>query len=402
MGLFTFGSSKDSSKDFFSTTLFSTRLPALISEEDALKIPAVKAAVELISNSISTLPIYLYSENESDHSVEKVEDSRINVLNHSSNKFQTAQAIKKAVVQDYLLHGIAYLYKKNGELHHLKAKNVQTEDWTEDGITISRREFQYSGMSTVTLSSDEVIIIDSKSNGILVDGGKILQIASQQIEYSTALLSNSAVPTGVVSAKSRLTEKAINTLRSSWEKLYQGTGKAGRTIVLEEGLEFSALSLRPDEMQLTESNKQMVSDIARLFNLPESLINSQANKYNSLEANSVSYLQNTLSPIITSIENSFDKHLLDDIERSIGFYFRFDTSEIIRTTEEQKVKTTAEAFNKGLISFNQAAYKLDLPKIKKDYHLLSTGTVLRYEDGSFEYPNLGPQENQPEVTSSNE
>ncbi|WP_249685417.1 phage portal protein, partial [Bacillus velezensis] len=102
-------------------------------EEEALKIPSVKEAVELISNSISTLPIYLYVENEMDRSIEKVSDSRVNVLNHRSNKLQTAQSIKKKVVTDYLLHGKAYLCKKNGELHHLEASGMSNKRYTDDG-----------------------------------------------------------------------------------------------------------------------------------------------------------------------------------------------------------------------------------------------------------------------------
>jgi HK97 family phage portal protein len=199
-----------------------------------------------------------------------------------------------------------------------------------------------------------------------------------------------------------LTENAINRLRTSFENLYGGVKKAGRTVILEEGLEFSPLSLKPDELGLHESNKQIISEIARLFNIPESMINSSANKYNSLEQNSVTFLQATLTPIITSIESAFDKHLLDSIEKRNGFYFRFDTSEILRTTEETKMKTLSEAFNKGLLSFNQVATKLDLPKEEKDFRLLSIGNVVKYSDGQMVFLNLGPQENQKEVKASNE
>jgi HK97 family phage portal protein len=215
-------------------------------------------------------------------------------------------------------------------------------------------------------------------------------------------LQNSAVPVGLLKAGARLTEPVINRLRASFEILYGGPKKAGRTVILEEGLEYQTLSLKPDELQLTETNKQIVSEIAKLFNIPESMINAAANKYNSLEQNSVQFYRNTLYPIITSIESAFDTNLLDSVEKRIGYYFRFDTSEILRTTEEQKIKTTAEAFQKGLMSFNQVATKLDLPKQEKDFHLYTTGVVLKFEDGSYEYPNLGPQDNQPEVKVPNE
>lgn len=391
---------QEDDKRLFSAAVFSSRAPALLNEEKALSIPAVKASIELITSSISSLPIYLHVEN--DEGIEKVEDDRISVLNHEANNYDTAQVLKKKIVQDYLLRGKAYLYRKNGQLYHLEAKNVQEEPYTEDNITVAYKEFVYNGTATVTLQENEVIVIDSGTNGLLTDSGKLFNTAYEQLNYQESLLMNSAVPVGMLKSASRLTENVINRLRVSFESLYGGAKKAGRTMILEEGLDYESLSLKPDEMQLTETNKHTLSEIARVFNIPESLLNSQANKYNSLEANNVSFLQNTLSPIITAIEAAFDKNLLTQVEKDLGFFFRFDTSEILRTTEEIKVKTTAEAFQKGLISFNDARFRLDLPKAEKDYHLLSTGTVVKYSDGSFHYPNLGPQEKQPEVKSSNE
>lgn len=391
-----------SEKDYFSAAIFTSRPSAIINESQAIQIPSVKAAVDLISNSISTLPIYLYQEvNESD--IRKVQDDRVSTINHSSNKIDTAQVLKKKIVTDYLLHGRAFVYKKDGKLFHLEANKVDVHEFTEDGFTVSRREFVYNGFKTVTLDESEVIVVDSGSLGVLIHGEKVLRTALSQLDYSSSLLENAAVPTGILKSASRLTETAINRLREAWNSLYVGSRKTGKTIILEEGLEFSPLSMRPDELQLTESNKQIVSEISKLFNIPESMINSAANKYNSLEQNSVQFLRNTLAPIITSIENAFDKNLLDEAEQIDGYYFRFDTSEILRTTEETKIKAISEAFNKGIISFNQAATKLDLPKEEKDFRLLSIGNVMKYEDGQMVYLNLGPQTNQTEeVNTSNE
>lgn len=394
---------KDYSKNSFSTAIYSGKPATIISEEEALKIPSVKAAVELISNSISTLPIYLYVENENDKSIEKVSDSRVNILNHSSNKFQTAQSIKKKVVTDYLLHGKAYLCKKNGELHHLEASGMKETHYTDDGYTYSRKEFTYNGAVEVELDPSEVIVIDSATNGILADGGKILVQASQQIEYSLALITNSAVPTGVLKSTSRLTETVINRLRESWNSLYQGASRSGRTIILEEGMEFVPLSMKPDEMQLTDSHKTIISEIARLFNIPESMINSSANKYNSLEQNGAQYLKGTLSPIITAIENALDNEMLNETEQQLGYYFRFDTSEILRTTESEKIKTVSEALSNGLISFNEARAKLDMPKIEKDYYTLSLGNVLKdAKTGELTIPNMGVVDNQVKGERTNE
>lgn len=406
MGLFTVGRPKpEYEQTFSSATVHSSAPPELISEVEALKIPAVRASVELISDSISTLPIYLYQD-ATNNDITKIEDDdRVNKLNHDANRFDTAQTIKKKVVKDYLLHGKAFIYKEHGFLYYLESKNMTWKEvYTSASVVPSHYEYQYTGLNeTIEIDVDNLIIIDSGSNGILSDGGKILQNASKQIEYSSSLLQNSAVPVGMLKAQSRLTQTAIDRLRESFERIFSGVKNAGRTLILEEGLEYEPISLKPNEMELTEANKQTISEVARLFNIPESLINSDANKYASLEQNTVQFLQNTLLPIITQIESAFDKYLLDDFEKQLGYYFRFDTSEIIRTTEKEKIETVAKGLKEGLFSFNEARAKLDLPKEDKDFRLLGIGHVVVYDDGQMVFLNLGQDSSEKqEVEESNE
>jgi HK97 family phage portal protein len=383
------GSNKEIAKDYQSVAILTTRPSAKIIEEDALKIPAVKASVELISNSISQLPIYLYVEND-DLTIDKVKDTRTSILNEDANPYDTAQVIKKKVVQDFLLRGRAYLYKKGGKLYHLSPKNIKENTYTNDGITVSRKEFIYQGMSTVNLQESEVIVIDSGTDGLLTDAGELFQTALSQLDYQQSLLSNGAIPIGVLKAASRLTETALTRLRSSFENLYGGSKKSGKTIVLEEGLDYKPISLRPDELGLHEGNKQMTSEIARVFNIPESLINSQANKYNSLEANSISYLQNTLAPIITAIESSIDKNFLTHSEKQLGYFFRFSTDELLRVTEKERIETVSKAYNDGLISYNEMRYKIDMKPQDKDVKKYSLGDVLvDTKTDELTIPNMG-------------
>ncbi|WP_139384678.1 phage portal protein, partial [Salmonella enterica] len=128
---------------------------------------------------------------------------------------------------------------------------------------------------TYEFTPDELIILtrDSEdgvtSSGILQNNSKLLRLALDEIEYSNGILKNGALPIGVLKATSRLSQKAIDNLRSSWENLYSGPKKAGKTIILEEGLDYNPISMKPSEMDLTNSKKNTVSEIARVFNIPE-------------------------------------------------------------------------------------------------------------------------------------
>ncbi|MGG1481931.1 phage portal protein [Bacillus smithii] len=405
MGLFSFGSrfsSKNDGKDYFSSVLISPSRSYSVTEEQALSIPAVKSCVELITSSIAQLPIYLYEEN-SNGEVNKINDSRVDLLNDKSNQFETGYKTKKMIVKDLLFYGKAYLYKANNKLHYLPADKIREEKYTNDGITIGKIDFVYSSpVKTVTLSSDELIIFDAGNDGILVDGSDVLEQALNELEYSKNILKNGALPIGILKASSRLTQSAIDRLRSAWENLYVGTSKAGKTIILEEGLEYEPISMNPNDLQLNETSKTTLSSICRLFNLPEAMINSNANKYSSLEMQNIQFLQYTVAPIINVIESSLNDELLNDFEKRSGFYFRFDTSEILRTTEKEKVDVVTTLVDKGLISFNEARSKLDMPKVENDYFKLNLGSaLLDPTTGALTIINLG-QELKKGVGQSNE
>lgn len=372
-------------KDYFSTSFLFARPEAPVTEKEALQIPAIKAAVELISSSIAQLPVHLYVEDDKNHTVTHVHnDQRVLRLNHSANQYETGQTLKRLLVQDYLLRGKSYIYKKDdGSLYVLPASLVVEETKTEDYITVIGKDYYFNGMQTLLLNEEQVFEFNSGTYGILHDNSDLIQTAIAQMDFNRSLLSNGAVPTGILKAAGRLTQPVIDKLRASFKTLYSSEKNAGRTVILEEGMDYSPVSLNMDELQFNETQKTIVSEICRIFNLPESMINASLTKYSSNEQNSIQFLQMTLAPIITNIESYLDQNFLTDQEKASGYYFRFKTDELLRVTQEDKIKNTLAALNGGLIKINEARHEIDLTPVEKDCFHAKMGQALIYDDGSI-------------------
>jgi phage portal protein BeeE len=106
----------------------------------------------------------------------------------------------------------------------------------------------------------------------------------------------------------------------------------------------------------------------------------------------IQFLQYTISPLINVVESSLNDELLSDLEKRSGFYFRFDTSEILRTTEKEKVDVVTKLVDGGLISLNEARAKLDLPKVENDHFKLNLGSaLLDPTTGALTIINLGQE-----------
>lgn len=371
-------------------SIFSTG--TAITEEEAMRIPSVVFCVELISGSIAQLPIYLYKENDKGE-VEKVpNDRRVFLLNNEPNSMLNGYNFKKKVVKDYLFYGASYTKMDKArnsvlEVHPFDMRNVQVTKYVSDGYKYSadvklmtyghdgqglERTFQPYELITVLRDSEDGIT----SRGVLEQGGKLLQLALNEVEYSNNILKNGALPIGVLQTANKISDQAMKRLKLGWESLYSGAKNAGKTVILEEGLEYNPISLKPNDLQMVDSKKITISDISRLFNVPESMLNADANKYASNEQNNLHFLQYTLAPILIAFETALDKSLLLEEEKEQGYYFRFDVSEILRTTEKEKIESITEALTKGLWSLNESRGKLDLPKLDEDYFIWSLGNVL--------------------------
>ena len=317
-----------------------------ISEEEALSISSVASATELITATIARLPVKLYKQGEKGEYV-SIEDSRTFLLNNEPNHLQTAITLKKRIILDYLLHGNSYIYPEwqRNELlaiHHIPARNVSVEKYVNKNLP-----FVVDGVVKVTgadatmvefLPDDLMIILKNsedglQSTGVLDLNADLLSLALNQQEYSSSLLENGSLPMAILTTPSKLSDKAMERITKSWRSAYQGKKNAGKTVVLEEGMDYKPVSLNPNELDLSTSKNSTLSDIARVFGIPESMLNADANKYNSNEQNNLHFLQYTLEPVITAFESALNKSLLLEEEKKKGYSFKFDRDSILATTE---------------------------------------------------------------------
>ena len=376
-----------------------------VSEEDAMSISPVAASVDIIASTIARLPIEIYKVDKNGEKTVLEDDSRQFILNKEPNDLMNGIDLKKRIVTDYLFYGSSYLYPEMNRneligLHHIEASKIQIKRYMNknkpfiiDGVIEVMND---SGQVVSELSPDELVIIlkntkdGLRSQGILDLNGELLKLALRQQSYSSSLLENGSLPLGILHVPTKLSERALENIKRSWAGNYGGSGNAGKTVILEEGVEYNPVSLNPNELELTASKKSTLSDIARVFNIPESMINAESNKYNSNEQNNIHLLQYTLSPVISSIENSLERSLLLESEKRSGYKIRFVTDDILVTTEKEKVNSTIEALKGGIISINEARRRHGYKEIDDNYFMWSIGVMLYdAETRLMTLPNMG-------------
>lgn len=371
---------------------------SVISEEEAMEIPTFQACVNIITNTIAQLDFKLI-KHEDDDNIEIKDDIRLRYLNKEPNDEMTSMTFKKALIKDYLLYGEG-IVKINRDLnditslYYIPAKDVETITKLYDGYK------RYSEVTLRNIAGETKfndyelmrILRDSKNGftglGILEENTEVLRTALRELKYSNDLFNNGAMPAGIVTVP-KLTREKFSNFKSAWRESFQGEGKAGKTVIVEEGVKYQPVSFDPGNLQLSEMKKSLTTEICKIFNVPESMINNSANKYNSNERNNIFFLQYCLSPIISSFEATVNKNLLLESEKN-DYEFIIDTTNIMKLTQSELVDIVSKEFNNGLISFNEARNKLNRNTIdsQDDYYSMSLGNVLyKYNKDEFIIPN---------------
>ena len=229
-------------------------------------------------------------------------DRRTYLLNDEPNEFLNGYNFKFNIAKDFLLHGDAYVYIEGSledvqNLHYMENSCISVEKYKKKGIITKANIWINGDGGSVKKKPYEFIIItnDSKDGltgkGLLEKGASTLILAKNEQQYSQSVYENGALPLGVLKTDERLSKETVERLRDSWKDLYQGLKNSNKTIILEEGLTYLPMSLKPSDLQLDSSRSHVLSEICRLLNVPESLVSAEANKYGSIEQNNIHFLQ---------------------------------------------------------------------------------------------------------------
>lgn len=349
------------------------------SADDALQNATFSNALNLITDTVSTLPLKHFKGDQI------VEDSYlVQAFNKSPNKFSSSQELLTKLAKDLVLYGTAYLKKDGPYFEYLDSANMTAVLNSVNGYSINEIVYEYRGINgLVTFDYDEIITIETGKKGVLETGKDVLNRARAEREFSTSILEKGIFFGLIAKVKNKMEDSSKEILKDSIRSTFGGTKNAGNVGVFGENVSFEQHGTNISDLQLLDQKKNAESDICKLFGINESLVNSDMTKYrNDTQSNSL-FLRNTISPILKAIEQALNR-LLETDE-----YVRFDTSEILRGTPEEVQALTLEAFKAGVISVNEARKKLDLHSIEEDFFSKSIGTADKLLDGKVTYYNVG-------------
>ena len=334
----------------------------------AMRLSAVYRAVELISDSVAMLPIYVQFEDSDGFKTRYTEHNANKLLNNQPNSIMTRYQFIKLLLIDVMLRGNAFAYIKRDEtgnateLVYLRPDTV-TIDYNE--LT---RELKYR-CNTVTgiIEPCNIIhLVKYSTDGIhgvsiLQNAKNTLALTSDTEKQASNFFKSGCALSGILKVQGQLSDTQKQQIKSSWNSAYNG--EASGLAVIQGNMDYQQISVNAADAQLLESRLFNVSDIARFFGISPVLLGDLSkSSYSTLEQSQLQFLSQTLQPYITMIEQEFSRKIFRPSE--INLSINIDEKALIMTDKEALASYYVQLQQNGLMTANEIRKELGLPAIE--------------------------------------
>lgn len=361
-----------------------------LSERGAMGLSVVYRCVELISNSVAQLPICIY-----DHTKRRVDNDLSYIVNERPNGTINRYDFIKLLVSSMILRGNAYaiIEREGTTVRGLRYVNPDTVTirtiLSEDTGVVLEKYYQIGGK--VYEAVNVLHLVNFTYDGIngvstLQHALNSLTIAQDSEATARSFFSGGCNLGGTLTVQGALDEKQKKDLGKSWmDALSTHGGRPQGVIVLEGGMEYKPISVNPQEAQLLESRKYNVVDLCRFFGVsPTKVFDLSKSSYSTIEAEALSFLSDTLQPILSKIECELQSKLLSDEQRR-EWDIKFDTTQLLRTDKGSLASYFSTLFNIGVLSQNEIRSMIDLQPIENgDKHYIQVNLSTNGADGAAE------------------
>lgn len=331
-----------------------TQAGTRVDESNALKINAVFAAVLLISDTISTLPIDCFIRRDGDRYPFRPQPSWVlkpDVEMLRSEHYQQ-------VLVSLLIDGNAFtrIYRDSrGDVANLVVLDPTRVEIRRSPVT---RElyYIYNEDNSKPIAKDEMIHITeirkAGSNRGVSRIGELkdnLGLAMALQSFAARFFGQGAVTAGVIETPANLTNEQAKNLVDGFSSRHSGFQKAHKIGVLSGGAKFNRTSVNPDEAQMLDSQKFAVEQIARIFRVPPHMLgitSAGAMSYNSVEQQNINFVQHTLRSYIAKIEEAYSQLLPNQA------FLRFNIDGLLRGDFQTRMQGYSIGAQAGFLSIN--------------------------------------------------
>lgn len=337
--------------------------------DKAMTVSAYWASVRLLTETVAAMPIVCYQRDmKTGAKIVDITNELWRLINYRPNRYQTRTEFIEQLMLNLVTRGNCYaaIQRSGGKIRSLiPIPSAQmTPIIADNGDKIYQ---QSTPNGNVKVYAEESIWhVKLFGNGVvglspLSYAASTLGIAIDQSNRMGELAANGGKTNGILTVDQALKPEQKEQIKKSFAGLQEGN-KAS-LFVLEAGFNYQQTSLSPTDMQLLESRRFSIEDVARFNGVPSVLINdtSASTAWGSgIEQINMGFYKLNLKPYLERIESSIKRHLMPStMWDETDIEFNFDS--LLRADKSTRLDAQAKAVNAGLLMPNEGRAEEGLP-----------------------------------------
>ena len=299
-----------------------------VTEWTALNFSSWWGAVQIISNAVAALPLFLYRRMPNGGKERFTGHPVYRLLHDEFNPQMTSVKARQAMQAHVLTWGNAYaeiVFNEANQVAQLRpiTPDRVTPDLNASGDVIYR-VVQPSGREVI-LAAERVLHIQGLGFDGLV-GYSVVRKARETIglgltaeAYGAQFFGNGAVSSLVATHPKTLNDSARANLKASITDAVGGAKKHS-VLVLEEGMTVEKTSIPPDDAQFLLTRHFQASEVCKWFNLPpHKLAELERATFSNIEFSAIEFLTDCLRPWLVTWEQELNRKVIRPLERTQQF-----------------------------------------------------------------------------------
>jgi HK97 family phage portal protein len=324
---------------------------ARVSRHDAMTVPSVARARNLICGTVASIPLEYYKTSTG---AVIAQPRWIKQLSKNQPSFITLSWI----VDSLLFYGVSYLlvterYSEDGRPANFEWVANSRVTFTTDleGIMVTQ---YYIDMTPVAMN--DIVTIQGFDEGVLDRSGRTIQ-AAIDVDRAAALNSANPQPAGFLkNSGADLPPSEVQGLISAWKRARQNNS----TAYLTSTLDYSPVSFSPKDMMYNEAVQNLSTQIARAMNVPAYYLSADQNTtmtYANVQDERKQFYALSIEPYIQAIQSRLS---MDDISTS-GHEVKFCVGDtFLKQDPLVEIQVLEKMLSLGLITTEQAMAMTDL------------------------------------------
>jgi HK97 family phage portal protein len=334
-----------------------------VNTASALTYSAVWAAVRVISEAVSSLPLQVFMKDSQGGRSKALGHPLYRILHDQPNPEMSSLTFRETLMGHVLTWGNGY-----AEIVRDKITGRVMELWPLDPsqvkIVRDNEGNLYYQYGTIIFLPAEILHI----KGLAFDGVagySVIGMARNSIglgmaveDFGATFFGQGGKPAGVITVPGKLNSEAIQNMRKSWEEMHSTNKNAHRVAILQNGVAYQSIGTPPDDAQWIASRTFQIEEIARWFKIPPSKLGNGKGTYTNLEQDNLSFLQETLRPWLIRWEQEINFKLISSMD---SMYAEHNQDALMRGDSQGRAAFYAQALNWGWLSRNDVRSMENLP-----------------------------------------